>query len=157
MSGPNSHEGQNLDGVLARLRRLEDEAAIHTTLYSYGASLDYGDRDEFLRCFTPDAAYTVDTRIGGARVLEFHGHDELTGYFDGHTHAPSAWHKHITTNAAMTIDGDTATVTSYFIRVDANDHAGPAAVFASGRYRDTFVRDGARWRIRTRECEVENL
>jgi hypothetical protein len=96
-------------------------------------------------------------RIGGERVLEFHGHDELTGYFDGHTHAPSAWHKHITTNPTVTIDDDTATVTSYFIRVDAPDDAGPATVLASGRYRDTFVRDGARWRIRTRECKVENL
>jgi 3-phenylpropionate/cinnamic acid dioxygenase small subunit len=143
--------------LVERVRRLEDEAAVHSTLYAYGTSIDYGDRDRFLACFAPDADYRVDMRIAGVTALEFHGHGELGGYFDGHTHAPAAWHKHITTNIAVTVDGDTATATSYFVRVDAGDEAGPATVLASGRYDDTLVRDGAHWRIRTRRCEVENL
>ena len=58
----------------------------------------------------------------------------------------------------VTVDGDRATVTSYFIRVDAGAEAGPAVVTASGRYLDEFVRDDAgHWRIRSRRCEVENL
>ena len=146
------------DAMTARLDRLEAERAIVATLYAYGHGLDYGDRDEFLGCFTADAAYVVAMRIGSGNGFEFHGRDELTGYFDGHTHAPAAWHKHITTNPMVTVDGDRATATSYFVRVDAGAEAGPAVVTASGRYLDEFARDDAgHWRIRSRRCEVENL
>ena len=86
------------------------------------------------------------------------GDGELTGYFDGHTHAPAAWHKHITTNSIVTVDGDQATANSYFVRVDASAEAGAAFIVASGRYLDELVRDATgHWRIRSRRCEVENL
>ncbi len=147
----------NIDELIARLKHLEDEAAIQSTLYAYGSALDYGDREQFLRCFTPDADYYVDMRISGPGAMEFHGHDQLTAYFDDHTHAPAAWHKHITANPAVTVDDDTATATSYFIRVDAGTEAGSATVLASGRYQDQLVREQGRWRIRSRRCEVENL
>jgi ketosteroid isomerase-like protein len=140
-----------------RLRHLEDEAAVQATMHAYGAALDYGDRDRFLDCFTPDAHYVVVMRIAGTIALEFRGHDELTGYFDNHTHAPAAWHKHITTSIVAAVDGDEATATSYFLRVDAADQPGAATILSSGRYVDTLVRDDAGWRIRTRRCEVENL
>lgn len=141
-----------------RLDRLEAERAIVATLYAYGHALDYGDRDQFLGCFTTDAAYVVAMRIGSDRGFEFHGHGELTGYFEGHTHAPAAWHKHVTTNPIITVDGDRATATSYFVRVDAGAKAAPAVIVASGRYLDELDRDAAgRWRIRSRRCEVENL
>lgn len=140
-----------------RLARLEDAAAICRTLYAYGSALDYGDRDRFLGCFTEDADYVVTMRTTGETAMHFHGHDELKGYFDGHTHAPGAWHKHITTNPEVTFDGVAAAATSYFIRVDAPEDAGPATVLASGRYRDRLVRDRAHWRIRSRRCEVENM
>lgn len=143
--------------LAARLSRLEAEEAIRTVLYAYGDALDYGDRDEFLACFTPDADYFVDMRVGGRGAMEFHGHDQLEGYFDGHTHAPAAWHKHITTNPTITVEGGTATATSYFIRVDAGDQAGPATVLASGRYNDRLEKRDERWLIRSRRCEVENL
>jgi ketosteroid isomerase-like protein len=141
-----------------RLDRLEAERAIVATLYAYGSALDYGDRDRFLRCFTPDAEYVVDMRINGETGFTFRGHDELTQYFHDHTHAPDAWHKHITTNPSVTVHGDTADATSYFVRVDAGAESGPAVVLASGRYLDELTRDedGA-WRIRSRRCEVENL
>jgi 3-phenylpropionate/cinnamic acid dioxygenase small subunit len=143
--------------LVERLTRLEDEGSIRNTLYAYGSALDYGDRDQFLGCFTSDADYYVTMRIGDGGAFEFHGRDELRDYFDAHTHAPAAWHKHVTTNPTITVDEDTATATSYFLRVDAGAVAGPATVLASGRYLDRLVRDGDRWRICSRKCEVENL
>jgi len=148
---------QDIAEVVARLALLEDEAAIRDTLYAYGSALDYGDRDQFLDCFTADADYVVSMRIGASGALAFRGRDELGAYFDGHTHAPAAWHKHVTTIATVTVNGDAARATSYFLRVDAGAEAGPATVLASGRYRDELVRDEVRWRIRSRTCEVENL
>jgi hypothetical protein len=144
--------------LVRRLVRLEDERGIVATLYAYGEALDYGDRRLFLECFTPDADYSVEMRLGPEGNFSYHGHDELTKYFEGHTHAPTAYHKHVTVNPAITCDGDTAAATSYFLRVDAGQEAGPATVVASGRYVDTLVRDNVgRWHIRTRRCEVENM
>ena len=148
---------QTLTELSQRLARLEDEAAIRSTLYAYGTALDYGDRGQFLGCFTSDASYHVDMRVRGSGILEYHGHDELASYFDGHTHAPTAWHKHITTNPAIVVEGDVARAASYFVRVDAEGDAGPATVVASGRYLDRLVRQEAAWRILERRCQVENL
>ncbi len=149
----------DLDALTERLDRLEAERAIVQTMYAYGRALDYGDRDGFLDCFTDDADYVVDMRLGGPAVLKFHGRDELAGYHEWHTHAPDAWHKHVGTNPSIIIDGDRATAVSYFMRLDSDAETGaPSIVSSSGRYVDEFARgdDGA-WRIRSRVCEVENL
>ena len=141
-----------------RLARIEDERAIVATLYAYGTALDYGDRDLFLDCFTADASYVVVMRLEAQAGFTFHGHDELRGYFDNHTHAPAAYHKHVTVNPAITIDGDEASASSYFLRVDSGQESAPAVVFASGRYVDKLTRDDrGRWRIVSRLCEVENM
>jgi len=146
-----------VDDLRERLARFDDERAIVATLYRYGDALDYGDRDEFLDCFTPDAHYEVTMRLESSAAMVYDGHAELTEYFDWHTHAPGAYHKHITTNPLATVDGDTAEVQSYFIRVDS-PAAGPAVVIGAGRYVDRFDRgDNGKWRIRSRLCEVENL
>ncbi len=144
--------------VAERLARLEDERAIMATLYAYGTALDYGDRRLFLDCFTPDAEYVVEMRIGSDAGFRCDGHDALGVYFDGHTHAPGAYHKHVTTNPTVTSHGSTATATSYFLRVDAAPASGPAVVLASGRYIDRLIREeNGAWRISSRLAEVENL
>jgi 3-phenylpropionate/cinnamic acid dioxygenase small subunit len=145
------------DDLRDRLARLEDERAIVATLYRYGDALDHGDRDQFLDCFTPDAVYEVRMRLDAGNDFTHTGHDELRAYFDGHTHAPAAYHKHVTVNPMVTVRSGTAEAQSYFLRVDA-PAAGPAVVLASGRYVDRLERDDdGRWRIRSRRCEVENL
>lgn len=146
-----------MDDSREHLARLEDERAIVAALYRYGDALDHGDRDEFLDCFTPDAAYVVNMRLDAANGFGCEGHEQLRAYFDSHTHAPVAFHKHVTVNPLITVDGKVADARSYFLRVDS-PAAGPAVVLASGRYIDRFERcDDGRWRIRTRRCEVENL
>jgi 3-phenylpropionate/cinnamic acid dioxygenase small subunit len=147
----------NMDDLRAQLARFEAERAIVATLYRYGDALDQGDRDEFLDCFTPDAEYEVRMRLDSANGFSYQGHEQLGVYFDGHTHAPAAFHKHVTVNPLITVDGETADARSYFLRVDS-PVAGPAVVLAAGRYIDRFEQavDGG-WRIRSRRCEVENL
>jgi ketosteroid isomerase-like protein len=136
---------------------MEDERAIVAILYRYGDALDHGDRDEFLDCFTPDAQYLVHMRMGSSDGLAFEGHEQLREYFDRHTHAPAAFHKHVTVNPLVTVNGAAADAQSYFLRVDS-PAAGPAVVLAAGRYIDHLERSPeGRWRIRSRRCEVENL
>src|ERR1700736_2397001 len=118
-----------------QLARLLDERAIVATLYRYGDALDQGDRDEFLECFTTDAEYVVRMRLNSSNGFTYEGHEQLSGYFDGHTHAPAAFHKHVTVNPLITVDGEVAEAKSYFLRVDS-PAAGPAVVLAAGRYID---------------------
>ena len=66
-----------------RVARLEDERAVLATIYAYGSALDYGDRDVFLDCFTPDADYVVDMRLGAEGSFRCHGHDELARLLRG--------------------------------------------------------------------------
>ena len=146
-----------MDDVHALVARFEDERAIVATLYRYGDALDYGNRADFLDCFIPDAHYEVIMRLNPTEGFSYDGHEQLTTYFNGHTHAPDAFHKHVTVNPMVTIEGDAADVQSYFLRVDS-PAAGPAVVLASGRYVDRFERgDDGGWRIRSRRCEVENM
>jgi len=146
-----------MDDLRDQLARLQDEREIVATLYRYGDALDHGDRGEFLDCFTPDAEYVVAMRIESSNGFGYAGHEQLGVYFDGHTHAPAAFHKHVTVNPLVTVEGATADARSYFLRVDS-PAAGPAVVLAAGRYIDRFQRgaDGC-WRIQSRRCEVENL
>ena len=81
-----------------RLQRLEDEQAILDVLYAYGHSLDYGRRDEWLGCWTEDAvlAWPHET---------FEGREAIGRAFDGHTHAPEAFHKHFLVEPRVRVDG----------------------------------------------------
>jgi 3-phenylpropionate/cinnamic acid dioxygenase small subunit len=151
-------EGEPVDdNLLHQLKGLLDEKAIVATLYRYGDALDHGNRDQFINCFTSDAEYVVKARLDAGAGFTFVGHEQLRGYFDSHTHAPDAFHKHVTVNPLVEIDNGKAQVQSYFLRVDSLEK-GAAVVLAAGKYLDRFERgDDGGWRIRTRVCEVENL
>ena len=132
-----------------RLGRLEDERAILDRLYAYAHSLDHGMRGEWLDCWTDDGvlAWPHETFVG----LEAIGRA-----YDGHSHAPEAFHKHLLVEPRVRLDGDEASVESYFARL--NDSPGGPVVRSFGRYLDVIVRcaDGA-WRIRERRLERESL
>jgi ketosteroid isomerase-like protein len=159
-----------IDALVQRLAQLEDERAIIQTLYTYTHNLDHGDREAFAACFTEDAVFTVQMRltdppIRGNRQIPMpkgfrvEGRNGMAEWFNSRRpHAPEKFLKHITVNPKVVLHGDTATVESYFIVAKPADpkEAGPAILGSSGRYIDEFVRDGDRWRIRLRHCEVEN-
>jgi hypothetical protein len=83
------------------------------------------------------------------------GHEELVRFAANHTRAPERFHKHLLVEPVIAVTGDTATASSYFVRVD--DLAGVATIYAFGRYLDELVRgvDG-RWRFAVRIAEVES-
>jgi ketosteroid isomerase-like protein len=132
-----------------RLRRLEDQQAILDCLYAYAHSLDYGLRDAWLDCWTPDAELVWPHAT-------HRGHEEIGRAYDDHSHAPEAWHKHVLVEPRIVLEGDRATVDSYFTRV--NDSPAGPVLRSMGRYRDVLVRcpDG-RWRLQRRVTERESL
>jgi ketosteroid isomerase-like protein len=117
------------------------------TLYTYGHSIDYGREEDFIDCWTTDAALYVTSET-------VHGHAELLQYFRARTHAPTVDGKHLVLSPVIDIDGDQATAQSMFARLDTRSE-GPA-IGAFGRYLDVLRRcaDG-RWRLSERRAQVE--
>jgi len=55
------------------------------------------------------------------------------------------------------VTGDSATVQSYFMRVEPRD-GGPTQIVASGRYIDRLIRcDDGRWRFVERVAEIDDM
>ena len=133
------------------------ERAVLDTLYRYGHSIDYGLEDDWLDCFAPDGAFDVRYRVGVRPSRRYEGRDELAGFIAGHSRAPHRWHKHLLFEPLVAVDGDRATVRSYFARLDAGEDGAPY-VRAFGRYLDELVQgsDGS-WRFAERIAEVEAL
>lgn len=131
-----------------RIRRLEDERDILRTLYMYGHAIDYGYEAEFLDCWAEGAV--LRWPFGEPMV----GHEAIGAAFRNHTHAPTAWHKHVLVAPIVRIEGDRAHVDSIFERLDPYED-GPQ-IKSFGRYRDVLVRcaDG-RWRFQERVAELE--
>lgn len=143
------------DGARAlenRIRRLEAEKAISERLHSYGHCIDYGDVDEWLDCFTEDGAF--DVRRAQPAGATHKGRAELGRFVRAHTHAPQHWHKHLVLDPLIDVDGDRASATSYFLRVDLIGDRPTLRTF--GRYRDQLrlCTDGT-WRFTLRIVEVE--
>jgi ketosteroid isomerase-like protein len=134
---------------------LEDERVILHTLFTYGHGIDYNLEQEFLDCWTETAVLVwphVDYD-GPPRRME--GKAAIAEAFRAHTHAPERYHKHLLIEPRISIDGDRATVESYYARLDKYPD-GPG-IRSFGRYRDLLVRsDDGRWRFQERVAEGES-
>ncbi|QTV80481.1 nuclear transport factor 2 family protein [Microbacterium sp. NIBRBAC000506063] len=134
-----------------RLRWLEDERAIIRRLYRYGHCIDYGLEEEWAECFTSDGVFEVKRTHPPGHVYQ--GRQQLLEFARSHTRAPANFHKHVVVDPMIEVNGDRATAVSYFVRLDVIDATPVVRTF--GRYRDTFRRTGAGWRIEHRTVEVE--
>ena len=147
------------------VQALLDEQAIVRLLHDYGHCIDYGEKAAWIALFASDARYVLRYRagliprsigtpecVGGDLV--YHGEPALAEFIAAHSSAPDRWHKHLVVNWRINLNGDRASVASYFMRVDATD-AGTRIV-AGGRYRDTVARGiDKRWRFVERIAEIE--
>jgi hypothetical protein len=148
-----------LQAILTRLRRLEDDAAIVATLQRLSTAADHGTADDWLQWFEGDDA-TLE--IQGPRPLlhkfmargpeetasgvRFAGRRALARFINGRNMDPAREQKHHTTYASIDVDGDRAHTRCYFL-CTVNSH-GEMSIEAMGRYVDRLVRcrDGV-WRL----------
>jgi ketosteroid isomerase-like protein len=145
-----------------RLQLLEDERAILRVLHAYGHAIDYDLEDTFADCWTDDAVATYNFDIPNAKAptgiqnFALEGKGEIMDFFRRHTHAPAAYHKHFLVEPRIEVDGDRATVSSYYARLDETTDRGPM-MSSFGCYRDVFARgaDG-RWRLQERHATTES-
>ena len=146
--------GDNIAKLEQRVALLEAQAAIFDLLYQYAHSIDYGDEQGFVDCFTEDAVWEAHNAVTGT-VMSNTGHTELMHFVAGHTRPPELYHKHLIIEPRVHIDGDTASSTCYFVLV-VSPPGGVPEVVTFGRYVDRLQRDAAgNWRIANRRAEAE--
>jgi SnoaL-like domain len=144
--------------LAARLRTLEDERAILATLHRYGHSMDYGPDVGFVSCFTVEGVWEVRMRRSGGGFT-CRGQQEIAHSIAAQmpVRVPALYAKHIVVDPCITLNGDSAGVISYFLRVEPRQN-GATLIVASGRYLDRMVRaDDGSWRFEERIAEIDDM
>ena len=141
-----------------------DRFALMDLISLYGHTIDSGEIDAWIDLFTPDAVYTLPTR-----VLE--GRDAIRDWIDGMValRDPTIQARHHTTNTILVADSaDRALGRSMLImtaqpRSPAGEEVIPAQAKESqrarltltGLYGDVFTRTPDGWRFQSRRADVD--
>jgi len=140
--------GADASSVEARLRRLEDEAAISRLLLEYGRTLDARDFAAYAALFAADGEWK------GA-LGTFKGPREIQTamerlFANAATDIPKGQNFHVMSNFIITVSGDRGTARSHFVfyKMEGNK---PLAEVA-GRYEDTLVRVAGAWKFQQRNA-----
>lgn len=135
----------------AQLQWLVDRAAISDLLVDFARALDDKDWDGYAANYTDDGELAITPTVahtGRAGMSEFVGNS--LGKFAG-TH-------HISSNHAVTIDGDSATTRSYLIAAHLLDARDPGRhADAAGWYRCRLRRTAEGWRFAHVALEIRYL
>ena len=129
--------------LMQRIQRLEDMEAIQKlkARYCYLADEAYGNPakwEDLVECFVEDA--WLDFGDHGF----YKGKAEVRRFFTEVTHSFLSYAAHMVSNPIVEVDGDSAKGTWYF-DCPATDRKSGTALWAQGRYEDTFVRVRGRW------------
>jgi 3-phenylpropionate/cinnamic acid dioxygenase small subunit len=141
----------------ARLAVLEAERGVLQTLYRYGHSIDYGDEESWVDCFTEDGVFEIRSRVEHQPSRLISGREALRTFISRHTRAPELWHKHMLVEPQIEIEsGDAARCSSYLFVLMEHEERPVVRVF--GRYLDRLEKgsDG-RWRFKHRLAEIEGF
>jgi len=132
------------DSVAVRLQRLDDKEEIHQLLLDYGRHLDARDFVAYGRLFARDGEWVggFGTASGGPAGIQAFMEKAMG------TAPNTAKNYHLLSNFVITVNGDAATAWSRWAFVVPGDRG--AAIAQAGRYDDTLVREGGRWRLKRR-------
>jgi ketosteroid isomerase-like protein len=144
----------SLEQIDARLTALETRESVTATIRAYSKSIDLGDHDAWLDCFTEDGAFETRSVLAAYPAARFEGRAALREFIEGHSRPPAVHHKHLYALPDIQIEGDEASASGYFVHL--LDRAGRPAMVSYGRYLDRLARgrDG-RWRFRERLVEIQ--
>ena len=134
------------------LTDLATRAAISDVIVAYATAVDTRDWTSFRQLFTDDAVIDYSAAYGPAG-----GPDEITRWISGlmtRDLVPDAMHA--ITNVRISLDGDTAAASAYFVNPDvmAVGADEPYLLFNAGRYSIGLRHADGRWRISRLDAEV---
>ncbi|MEV6640375.1 nuclear transport factor 2 family protein [Amycolatopsis sp. NPDC051371] len=127
---------------------MDDYRALENLIASYAALVDAGDFDGVGVLFADGAFVGSGGALHGAEVTRML-RDTVIVYDDG---TPRT--KHVTTNIALEVSGDTASGRAYFTVLQAAPGL-PLQTIAAGRYADSFTRTADGWRFTERRATVD--
>ena len=118
---------------------LEDRFAIQDLFIRYATALDGGDVDGVVSCFAADAS--MESPVVGVRT----GHAEIRAFAEQFAafNAKGAQLRHVLTNFAINVEGDTARVTCYLVNIITRD--GQSRMGPPGRYDCRLSRVDGAW------------
>ncbi|MBV9861353.1 MAG: nuclear transport factor 2 family protein [Alphaproteobacteria bacterium] len=128
----------------ATLSAIADRLAIEDLFVRYTTALDRGDVETIVDCFTEDGALespTVGTYSGRQGIRDF-------ALRFARFRERGAQLRHVISNLAVRIEGDTAQATCYLLNLLTCD--GRTEVLAPGRYECDLVREEGVWRFARR-------
>lgn len=123
---------------------IEDRFAVQDLFTRYATALDSGDVEGIVSCFTEDGALespVVGVKAGMAEIRDF---AERFSRFQ----ARGNQLRHVLSNLAVEVDGDTAHATCYLVNILTS--GGKTVMGPPGRYDCTLARIDGRWLFRRR-------
>ena len=139
------------ESLEARLRRLEDAAAIQRLHHEYARCLDVRDIASYSLLFAEDGEWlSGESRAVGRAAI----YDLVTQIMDDLWREQDGRTVHLVGNATIDVEGDTATGTVVWVFMRDSADSGPH-VYLSGHYDDDYVRVRGSWLLRRRESSID--
>jgi uncharacterized protein (TIGR02246 family) len=136
------------DDLEARLRKLEDLAAIHQLFVDYGACLDAHDFASYASLFAEDGEILLGP-LGRAK-----GPDQIRALMEGTMGPGSAQSFHVISSPVVALDGDRAH-SQVMWTVIQRDGSGRPQVGMIGHHKDELVKVDGRWKFLRRAGFVD--
>jgi hypothetical protein len=134
-----------------RIRLLEDRAALKELVDTFSILADRKDVQAQVQLFTEDG--TVQTYVGGQRVADLEGREELAASFAPFL-ATFETVYHMNGQHSVTIDGNRASGTLYCLVVLIGVENGSRMKTTIGvSYTDEYMREEGRWLIAQRRSD----
>lgn len=129
----------------------EDRFAVQDLFIRYATALDSGDVDGVVNCFTQDAS--LESPVVGVKtgIAEIRAFAERFSAFQ----ASGAQLRHVLSNFAIDVDGDTARATCYLVNILTRD--GQTQMGPPGRYDCSLVRENGAWLFRHRLVVLDGV
>jgi uncharacterized protein (TIGR02246 family) len=140
----------NIEDLVARLRRLEDDRDIKQLIASYGPAVDAGDPDAAARLWATDGVYDVDglrmeSRAAVHAMISSQAHQQLVAKGCSHFLGP----------CVVTLAGDEAVaVCESLVLIRESSERGAYRVWRATAHHFALRRIGDRWQITTRTSRV---
>jgi uncharacterized protein (TIGR02246 family) len=136
------------DDLEARVRKLEDLAAIHQLFVDYGAYLDAHDFASYASLFAEDGEILLGP-LGRAK-----GPEQIRALMEGTMGPGSAQSFHVISSPVVTLDGDRAH-SQVMWTVIQQDGSGRPQVGMIGHHKDELVKADGRWKFLRRAGFVD--
>ena len=145
-----------LQALLARVTRLEDERAIIDTLHRYGQAADEGNDAEWSNLFAENGVFLCLDRSENVLLRE-QGRPALAQWLRNFRASEVRITKHCVLAPVIRIEGERALVKSYLTRISENpDPLAPPFLLLMGKYRDELIKDAdGQWRFMQRTAQTE--